>query len=499
MKICFLLQRNFAYVGQKLAIELKEKYGVKEFCAYVQLRSSYEFLKKQTEVNYTSLILDEDIHNSFKDEKLDLKYLKNLEREYGLPSIWPMLAVDRLLMFSMLVREYPYNSPMYTHEEMMRLVQVHAKAIIKFLDAEKPSAVIITVVGSIGSMLLYHIAKKKNIPVLLIMETRIKDDYTLTNTYKGLSWADEVFDNLQKNNKLSLKINEAKNYLKSFRDQPLANLNFWAKDDITKKKSRFREYRWFLPKNFFRSLNWYFKYTLDFFSRKKYLDYDEGEPLDYFYDHLKRKVRTLIGFNDLYDKIDFNEDYAFFPLHYEPEIATLLLAPNWTDQINLIKQIAQSLPLHFKLYVKEHPSMVGYRTRAYYRELKKIPNVKLINPDIISIEIIKNAKLLTTITGTAGWEATLLKKPVITFGDIFYNKLSFVKKCENIETLPLLIKNQLENFNYNEAELENFIGALMEISAPISLIEIWDIGVEKEKEKQALGLLSDLIIKKLNR
>jgi hypothetical protein len=156
------------------------------------------------------------------------------------------------------------------------------------------------------------------------------------------------------------------------------------------------------------------------------------------------------------------------------------------------------MPLHFKLYVKEHPIMVGYRTHRYYRELKKIPNVKLMNPSTSSFDLIKNAKLIATITGTVGWEALIFKKPVITFGDIFYNVLSAAKRCREIEQLPYLVNEQLKKFHHDEAELENFIGAVLEESAQVDLSRIWERGEAPKIEKEKLTRLVDLMAKKLN-
>ena len=65
-------------------------------------------------------------------------------------------------------------------------------------------------------------------------------------------------------------------------------------------------------------------------------------------------------------------------------------------------------------------------------------------PETNTFELVKSSKLVTTITGTVGWEALLFKKPVIAFGDVYYNKLSFVKKCTEIEKLPILVKEQLD-------------------------------------------------------
>ena len=62
MKICFVLQRRFAYIGHALAELLNQKYGVREFCGYVSVRESFNFIKKQSSPRFTRLLLDEDIH-----------------------------------------------------------------------------------------------------------------------------------------------------------------------------------------------------------------------------------------------------------------------------------------------------------------------------------------------------------------------------------------------------------------------------------------------------
>jgi len=496
MKICFLLQRRFAFVGHKIAKILQTKYGVNEFCGYVYTQTSFDFLQRQTDIVYTSLILDEAIHEQYRDEPLDLNYLAWLEKEYGLPNLWPYLTIDRVVMYNQLVREYPYHTPPYTHEEMMRILQVKAKTIINFLETEQPDILVITVVGGIGSMLLYQIAKKKGIKILLITLTRLGDGYTITNDYKKFSYAEQCFDNLMALGIDSPQRSQARHYLTATRDRHTNYLHY-SLDDAN-KNYRLRPLKWLAPAALWRSLAWFAKlcYRYAVGRQRSYCDHT---PLGYLIDRLKRKTRTTIGFNRWYDPADFKENFAFFPLHYEPEIATLLFAPFWSDQLNLVRQIAKSLPLSYKLYVKEHPAMIGYRTHAYYRELKNIPNVKLIAHNVNSFEIIKYAKLVAVISGTVGWEAAVMRKPVITFGDVFYNKLSTVVKCDTIEQLPLIVKRQLEQFNYSEAELENFIGAIMEESADAGMMEIWEKGLDsKTEEVRRLTLLADLLANKMN-
>jgi hypothetical protein len=112
MKLCFYLQRRFAPIGHALAKEMKRRYPATEFCGFVELRSGYKKLLMQTDVVYSKLLLEEDIHAKYKAEKLDLDYLKRLEEEYGIPFLWPHLELDRIIRFGLHIREYPHNTPL---------------------------------------------------------------------------------------------------------------------------------------------------------------------------------------------------------------------------------------------------------------------------------------------------------------------------------------------------------------------------------------------------
>src|SRR3989338_8951017 len=180
MKGCFLLQRRFAYIGHELVKILKEKYGVKEFCGYVSLRSSFDFLRSQKEISYSNLLLEEDVYARYKNTELDFKYLDYLEKEYGLPNLWPYLMMDRVIRYNQLVRFYPWDKSKYSHEEMMKILQATAKAIIEFLDKEKPDFIFFSVVANLSSFLLYEIARKKNIKTLILDYSRFEIKYFLS-------------------------------------------------------------------------------------------------------------------------------------------------------------------------------------------------------------------------------------------------------------------------------------------------------------------------------
>lgn len=496
MKICFLLQRQFVHIGHNLAILLKEKYGVNEFCGYVYLRSSYDFLKKQENILYSSLLLDEEIHRQYKQEKLDLAYLRRLEQEYGLPNLWHYIMVDRVVRYNLLVREYPSDTPAYTHEEMLRILQVKAKAIINFLEKEKPDYIIFSVIGAIGGLLLHEIAKKKGIKILQLIYMCAKNKLLTINTYKQTEGVKNLCENYNNTEPGEQEMQEAKQFLEHFRKNPStyeaeAGTRIIAMD-------RLEHFKFLLPRTFIKSVRYFIKVIYESITKNDGRDYTYISAWNYLKDHIKRKLRNLRGANDLYDAFESNADYAFFPLHLEPETMLLLQAQFCTDQIHVIQQIARSLPVGYLLYVKDHPRMVKYRPRSYYKQLKKIPNVRLINPRYSGFEIIKHSKLVTTITGTAGWEALLMQKPVITFGDVFYNNLSFVKRCDSYEKLPYIVKEQLEDYKYNEKELIRFIAILFTESVNVNLAYLWEREYDQTKKKIGLEPLAELIAKKIN-
>lgn len=484
MKGCFFLHRRFAYIGHFIACFLKDKYGVEEFCSYVAMRDTFEFLRSQRDIQYSALLLDEEIHKGYVNEKVDYGFLAELEKKYGLPNLWPYLAADRILMSSQLIREYPYNKPRYSHEDMLKILQVKARAIEAFLNKEKPDFLFTSeALGGVGNFLLYQIAKKMGIKTIVVMVPYLPSMVSLSETYNGLSWAEALFKN-RKNQIIGQKyLNEARKLLKEFREQPKTY-------SVAYNSPKFR--------NIFKSASWFLKLIAAHFNSPAKGDYTYAHPWDYFKDRVARKFDHFLGRADLYDPMIAGEDFAYFPLHYEPEISLSLWAPFVTDQINLVRQVARSLPVSYKLYVKEHPQMVPYRRRAYYKELKKIPNVKLIPPGTSPFELMQKAKLVVNISASSGWQAVLLKKPVVTFGNIFYNQLSFVKKCGAMEQLPELVKTQLENFAYDEEELVSMVAAILQESAPVDLLYLWEHEYSDSERKKRLEPLADLLAKKLN-
>ncbi|MEK7084479.1 MAG: hypothetical protein AAB932_04555 [Patescibacteria group bacterium] len=485
---------------------LKERYGVTDFCGYVNLRSSFEFLRTQNDLEYSALLLEEEVYARYQHEVLDAEYLQWLEQEFGLPNLWPYIDMDRVLRYGLLVRSYPSDRSRYSHEDLLRIAQVTAKSIISFLDQAKPDVIFFSVVSNLGSMLLYHIARRRGIATMVLYCPRLGIKYGVSESYDGFPSLYRTFAELQAVSASDAPLErfvEGRKWLHNFQEQPTYYMNSSAAaSQYTQEELLLRSHFKFLvsPRAFWQSSRWLLHLFFGYWQNSHRDDYATIKPWHHIIDKVTSKYRVLRGACDLYDVVDSGDTYAYFALHTEPEALPMLLAPFYTDQVWLIKQVARSLPVHFKLYVKDHPKMAGKRTRSYYQELKKIPNVKLINPAVSSLQLIEHSSLVLTLTGTSGWEGVLLKKPVIVFSKVFYSALSAVCVCQNIPELPYLIQKQLQKFVYRDNELVNFVAALHKECVDLDLTQIWDVegAGNLEKKKQAVSPFVDLIARILH-
>jgi hypothetical protein len=137
------------------------------------------------------------------------------------------------------------------------------------------------------------------------------------------------------------------------------------------------------------------------------------------------------------------ERYYVFFLMFQPEATTSAQAPFFAKQEYLIEQIAISLPARYMLYVKEHPMDVGRRGKSFYDRFKYYPNIRVVDPFSSSRQLVVGSEGVITITGTVGFEALFLTppRPVIIFGDVFYDCSDRVIKVKDLTQLPQVFRD----------------------------------------------------------
>lgn len=182
------------------------------------------------------------------------------------------------------------------------------------------------------------------------------------------------------------------------------------------------------------------------------------------------------------ENVDLNKKYYFFALHLQPEATTLPNGGIFADQLMAIRILAKNLPADTYLYVKEHPSYwiqknrleSVYESRSidFYHQIKSLKNVKLIKHDFPSLELLKNCVAVATITGTVGFEALFLGKPVLIFGHTFYENYPYafpiktVSECKNA-----IAKITSNKFNFDIKEMKLYLKAIEKYVVPLGANE----------------------------
>jgi hypothetical protein len=178
---------------------------------------------------------------------------------------------------------------------------------------------------------------------------------------------------------------------------------------------------------------------LPFIYLKKRISRKYNDPYAYLYYRQYAAVLQpiLFYFRYLFNRRYFRlpepgQKFVLFPLHFQPEASTCVCAAKYEKQLFFIDSLAKSLPSDTVLYVKEHTAFLGHRASSFYRALQNYPNVVLIDPWASTRALIQASQAVTTLTGTAGWEAMLLQKPVVVGGTVFYENAPGVMRAEDI-------------------------------------------------------------------
>ena len=174
----------------------------------------------------------------------------------------------------------------------------------------------------------------------------------------------------------------------------------------------------------------------------------------------KRKNNLLRKSKNFEDTFDNQENYVYYPLHFEPERTTNPDAGDYHDQFKVLSIIRDIIPKDFKIYVKEHPSQIYYsekgsrgRSPLFYQLIKNIKSLKIINSDYNSQSLIKNSKCVFTLTGTVALESAILKKPCVTFGSTTWysgcpNTITYSKSFDFNQISRMEIKSSKKVYDY---------------------------------------------------
>ena len=479
MNILYLTQSNTLELFNNLSKLLVEK-GYEKNSGYIISDSKFyhNFLKLNKTFEKKSYLIKEWEITKNLNENLDLDCIKNYEKELNVLNFWDAIVSDRRLLFG---ENFTFRQDYYSklnYNEIHLILSRWLKSIDLLFHKFKPNLIVSFISTYLGEYITYLFAKKNNIPYFNLRPTRVENymHFGLSPNEPSLVIKRSYENFLMNYNINNQYISKSNNYLINSRKSdikyegvflanqkpPQSNFKF---PNIIRFLKQFKniigeEYYYRINKNKCdRHLPGYFKPIL---YRKIY------NPI------LVKKINYYL--NDKYvDEEKLKKiKYAFFPLHIEPEVTLLVYSKPYINQIEVIRNLAYSLPAGVMLVVKEHPAAVGKRPLTFYKKLLNISNVLIVKSTIETRILIKNSLIVTTIAGSVGFESIILKKPVLIFGNTPYEFLpdTMVKKVNNINFISNDISYLLNNYKYEKKHLISYVSSIYKNSIDVNFYSV---------------------------
>ena len=424
-KIIFWMGAEFTHFS--LSYYLQKMYDCELYGIIDITNKPKQFFQEQDLVSFEKKWF---FHDYVKiNKKPDLEYLKYIEKKYDL-NLWK-LAINERIFYRF------FNFHKFTTDQILCILESECRLFENILDEVKPDF-FVTKVSSFHHLELFcQMCKKNGVKNLILSQPNVGYRCIISEVPSKLDSLDSL-DNIIPQNR---NFEELQKYLKSF--DVSKQLRTYDKQHVNSKKYWLKALLTYLL-----SENTNIKTHYNYFGRSKFKVIVNTLSLI-----LKKQYRQSFINKNLVTTVDLNLPFVYYPLGVDLERNLLINSAFQTNQIEIIRHIAKSLPTGFKLYVKENPSQITreWRSISEYYEIMNIPNVTLIHPSFDSQDLIKKCKLVFTITGTSGFEAAFYGTPSIVFTDIGYDILPSVTRIKDIETLH---HNIIESLNKNLIPLD---------------------------------------------
>lgn len=182
----------------------------------------------------------------------------------------------------------------------------------------------------------------------------------------------------------------------------------------------------------------------------------------------KRLIKRQQGLLDQYMSLSVypqrGDSYVYVPLQWQPECTSVPNGGRLSDQLFFVKLLSSILPDGICIYVKENMAQFEWhrgsfaRHAWYYDEMNSIHGVRLIKTDVDSFSLIDNCFCVSTLTGTAGFEAIVRGKPAIVGGDmVWYKDAPGVFPVKNAEQMAKALGRIEVGVHIDNQKLERFL------------------------------------------
>ena len=353
------------------------------------------------------------------NQKIDIEYLSNFENTYNI-NLWKLAINERIF--------YKHNRfYKFEKEEILSILEQELKLFERILDEVKPDYLLTDDPVFHHQKLLLDICKIRGIKILSIYFTGIKDKIVIGKNGTTLDLDKNALNNPIQN-KINTKMNDNNSYDKVW--------HTYLKDKTPKFSNKLISLFAYLRNNDAELINTNFMY----YGRTKIKVVRDSLNFEF----KKRKNFSFLQKTTV-SSPNLNIPYVYFPMNVNEEMNLLHYAPFYTNQIEVIRHIAKSIPIDYLLYVKEHigSELRGWNDIDYYKEILEIPNVKFMHPHFDNNILLQNSKLLITVRGTTAFKAVKYGIPSIIFGQQPFEIIPSVFRVNSLLDLPNLINQAL--------------------------------------------------------
>lgn len=404
MNFCFLARPALDIFSPKLFLEIKNSFDSSAKGYFITTNDKETRTVRRVYPDAVVFETSQYLRNNWDSFSLDK--LSIYEKKYDCAPIWKYIYTDRFLI----QRDYQYAAKV-TIGLFAFFEKIFTEYEINYYYSET--------IATLQCYIAFLVGKKthtKYYGQMLAREMDATHHFVFDDPYQTILG----FDNNYLNNKYTEdEIKRASDFLEQFEN------NMIQPAFVQKQRVK--------PKITYKDLLLPIKYM------KARLDKDLNDKYSYmYYQTYTHTLNSVVYYfryqrcKKYYKDADYSQTYVYFPLHFQPEASTLVCAEKYEKQLYFIDSIAKSLPADTVLYVKEHFALLGNRDEQFYIELKKYPNVVLINPFEDSKKIIEKCQAIFTLTGTAGFEAMLLRKPVFVAGKVFYRSAPGIINIDDV-------------------------------------------------------------------
>ncbi len=416
-----------------MAYYFQKKYDCDMYSIVDITNKTKDFFKQQKLISFKETWYLHDQYDSKLKPNVD--YLKKFEEKYQI-DLWQLAINERIF--------YTFNDfYKFSENEILSIMEQICRFYENIFEKVSPDF-FVTKLTTFHHLELFRLmCKYHNTKILMLNTPKLAKQNLIAQDHDKVDYIQNL-DEIQCEPK---DFEELRNYIQSKNTKNLVQ-NFLNKHAENSNSLKLKTL-W----NFLSSPNTNIKTNYNYYGRTKFNVLKNAFDLQ-----IRKKIRKSFIDKNLIRDPDLSHPYVYFPLGVALERHILIGAPYFTNQIELLRHLAKSLPVGYRLLTKENQAQSSreWRPISEYKEMMDIPNTTVIHPSYPQTELLKNSSLVATITGSSSFEAAFYQKPSIVFGDVIYSYLPSVMKVKTIEDLPKIIKKSL-TVNVNAFDLSKFL------------------------------------------